>query len=170
VIRPAEPGDGPAIAALEREAFGSDAWSDGLLAEGLSGRIPGALYLVATRPTVDAASSVASSVETTIGYAAASLFADVGEVQRVAVAATHRRTGIASALLRRVEQEARLRYSERLLLEVRDDNLAALAFYARQGFTEVNRRPRYYADGTTAIVLERRLILEADDEDEGMHA
>ena len=173
MIRQADFGDGPAIAALEREAFGSDAWSDGLLAEGLSGRIPGALYLVATRPAVDAASSVASSVdpvETTIGYAAASLFADVGEVQRIAVAATHRRTGVASALLRRVEQEARLRYSERLLLEVRDHNLAALAFYARQGFTEVNRRPRYYADGTTAIVLERRLILEADDEDEGMQA
>jgi hypothetical protein len=24
----------------------------------------------------------------------------------------------------------------------------------------VNRRPRYYADGTTAIVLERRLVVD----------
>jgi [ribosomal protein S18]-alanine N-acetyltransferase len=43
---------------------------------------------------------------------------------------------------------------------VRENNPAALAFYARRGFTEVNRRPRYYADGTTAIVLARRLTGE----------
>ena len=150
MIRPAEASDGPEIAALEQEAFGSDAWSDALVAEGLTGRIPGALYLVAEG---DGSPGV-------VGYAAASLFADVAELQRIAVATTHRRTGVASALLERVEQEARLRYSERLLLEVREGNAGALAFYARRGFTEVSRRSRYYADGTTAIVLERRL---ADD-------
>ncbi|HEY3528106.1 MAG TPA: ribosomal protein S18-alanine N-acetyltransferase [Nocardioides sp.] len=150
MIRPAERGDGPAIAALEKQAFGSDAWSDDLLAEGLSGEIPGTLYLVAVEAGV-------------LGYAAASLFADVAELQRIAVAVTHRRTGIASALLERVEEEARLRYSERLLLEVREGNAGALAFYARRGFTEVNRRPRYYADGTTAIVLERRLTDDVSD-------
>jgi [ribosomal protein S18]-alanine N-acetyltransferase len=95
-----------------------------------------------------------------VGYAAASLFADVAELQRIAVATRVRRTGIASALLASVEAEARLRYSEQLLLEVRENNPAALAFYARRGFTEVNRRPRYYADGTTAIVLARRLTGE----------
>lgn len=147
MIRPAEADDGPAIAALEQEAFGSDAWSDALVAEGLTGRIPGALYLVAD----------GEEPSRVIGYAAASLFADVAELQRIAVAPACRRNGVASALLERVEREARLRYSERLLLEVRDDNSAALAFYARRGFTEVNRRPRYYADGTTAVILERRL-------------
>jgi ribosomal-protein-alanine N-acetyltransferase len=148
VIRPADAGDGPAIASLEQEAFGSDAWSDALVAEGLTGRIPGALYLVAEGDEGEDSSHV-------VGYAAASLFADVSEVQRIAVAVTHRRTGVASALLDRIEREARLRYSERLLLEVREDNAGALAFYARQGFTELNRRARYYADGTTAIVLSR---------------
>jgi len=150
VIRAAEAGDGPAIASLEQEAFGSDAWSDALVFEGLAGRLPGTLYLVAED---DASPAV-------VGYAAASLFADVAELQRIAVATRVRRTGIASALLASVEAEARLRYSEQLLLEVRENNPAALAFYARRGFTEVNRRPRYYADGTTAIVLARRLTGE----------
>jgi ribosomal-protein-alanine acetyltransferase len=153
VIRTAEAGDGPAIAALEQEAFGSDAWSDALVSEGLAGKVPGALYLVAED---DASPAV-------VGYAAASLFADVAELQRIAVATGLRRTGIASALLTRVEAEARLRYSEQLLLEVRENNPAALAFYARRGFTEVDRRPRYYADGTTAIVLARRLTDEEDE-------
>jgi ribosomal-protein-alanine N-acetyltransferase len=155
VIREALADDGAAIAELERMAFGSDAWSDGLVREGLSGTIPGALYLVATHSSVEPPSSV-EPVET-IGYAAASLFADASELQRIAVATTHRRRGIASALLGRVEDEARRRYSERLLLEVREDNAAACAFYAARGFVEINRRVRYYADGTTAVVLAKEL-------------
>jgi ribosomal-protein-alanine N-acetyltransferase len=150
VIRVAEAADGPAIAGLELTAFGSGAWSDGLVAEGLSGRIPGALYLVATASTEDEPDPV-------VGYAAASLFADVAELQRIAVAPAARRRGLASDLLERVEQEARLRYSEKLLLEVREDNAGACAFYAARGFTELDRRPRYYADGTSAVVLFKEL-------------
>jgi ribosomal-protein-alanine N-acetyltransferase len=146
VIREAQAADGPGIAALERATFGSDAWSDGLVQEGLTGTVPGALYLVAESDT--------ASLQ---GYAAASLFADVSELQRIAVAQTHRRTGVASALLERVELEARRRYSERLLLEVREDNTAACAFYAARGFVEINRRQRYYGDGTTAVVLAKEL-------------
>jgi ribosomal-protein-alanine N-acetyltransferase len=146
VIREAEATDGPAIAALEQATFGSDAWSDGVVREGLSGRVPGALYLVAE----------ADSVEL-LGYAAASLLADVSELQRIAVVATQRRRGVASALLGRVELEARRRYSERLLLEVREDNVAACAFYAARGFVELDRRPHYYADRTTAVVLAKQL-------------
>lgn len=157
MIRPAEADDGPAIAALERAAFGSDAWSDALVFEGLGGRIPGALYLVATGGPVDRTSSVERVETAVVGYAAASLFADVSELQRIAVAPTERRAGVASALLLRIEEEARLRYSERLLLEVREDNAAACAFYAARGFRELDRRPRYYADGTTAVVLAKDL-------------
>ena len=144
MIREAAADDGPAIAALERATFGSDAWSDGLVREGLSGQIPGALYLVAEDDDL-------------VGYAAASLFADVAELQRIAVTTAERRTGVATRLLARIEEEARLRYSERLLLEVREDNAAACAFYAARGFHELNRRAHYYSDGTTAVVLEKVL-------------
>jgi [ribosomal protein S18]-alanine N-acetyltransferase len=149
-IRHATVDDATAIVLLEEEALGSDAWSPNLVTEAVAGRIPTTMFLVATSPSVE-------PVETTIGYAAVSLVADVAELQRIAVAATHRRTGVASALLRHVEQEAVRRHADRMLLEVRDDNRGALAFYARQGFIELDRRPRYYADGTTAIVLARTL-------------
>ena len=147
VVRLAGPDDVRAVTTLEHDALGSDAWSENLLREGVSGLIPTTLFLVATT----------TSVETfeTQGYAAVSIVADVAELQRIAVAATRRRTGVASALLARVEREATRRHADRLLLEVRDDNTGALAFYARHGFTELDRRPRYYADGTTAIVLAR---------------
>jgi ribosomal-protein-alanine N-acetyltransferase len=145
VIRAAEAEDAPAIAALERDALGSDAWSETLVTEGAAGRVPTTLYLVATSFSVE-------PVETISGYAAVSIV-DVAELQRIAVAATHRRTGVATDLLARVESEARMRQVDRLLLEVREDNHGACAFYAARGFTELDRRPRYYADGTTAVVL-----------------
>jgi ribosomal-protein-alanine N-acetyltransferase len=44
-------------------------------------------------------------------------------------------------------------------LEVSANNEAARALYARAGFVEVGRRPRYYASGADALVL--RLDLSA---------
>ncbi|HEX4685158.1 MAG TPA: ribosomal protein S18-alanine N-acetyltransferase [Nocardioides sp.] len=143
-IRLAGPGDAAGVAALEREALGRDAWSENLVTEAVAGRIPTTLCLVAT-----------DEPDQPIGYAAVSVVADLAELQRIAVAAPHRRTGVASALLSHVEREAAARHADRVLLEVRDDNAGALAFYARLGFTELSRRERYYADGTTAIVLVR---------------
>lgn len=142
-VRHAGPDDATAITALEREALGRDAWSANLVTEGVGGGIPTTLFLVA------------ESDDLTCGYAAVSIVADVAELQRIAVSATHRRTGVASTLLGQVDREAAVRHADRVLLEVRDDNTGALAFYARQGFTELSRRERYYADGTTAIVLVR---------------
>jgi ribosomal-protein-alanine N-acetyltransferase len=140
-VRLATSDDADAVTALEQTALPRDAWSDRLVEAGVSGRVPTTVYLVA------------SSVDEVVGYAAASIVADVAELQRIAVADAHRRTGIASALLARVEREAARRHADRILLEVRDDNAAALAFYARHAFVELDRRPRYYADGTTAVVL-----------------
>ena len=73
------------------------------------------------------------------------------------MAEPHRRTGLASDLLARVEQEALTRHADQLLLEVREDNHVACAFYAARGFREIDRRPRYYADGTTAVILLKEL-------------
>ena len=163
MIRVAEAEDGPAIAALEREALGADAWSEALVTDGAAGRVPTVLYLVATSPPAEPVTQIETSppaqpsppaepVETLTGYAAVSIV-DVAELQRIAVAAAHRRTGVASDLLARVEHEMRARQVDQLLLEVREDNHAACAFYAARGFAELDRRPRYYADGTTAVVL-----------------
>ncbi|HRI98645.1 MAG TPA: GNAT family N-acetyltransferase, partial [Nocardioides sp.] len=79
----------------------------------------------------------------------------VAELQRIAVAPAVRRRGVARALLDEVVSLAEQEGMQRLLLEVREDNDGALAFYAAQGFVELDRRPKYYRDGTAAVVLER---------------
>jgi ribosomal-protein-alanine N-acetyltransferase len=146
VIRHAEPGDAEAIAALEATCQGPDAWSAWLVRDGVTGALPTVRYLVAE----DDASIV--------GYAVASFAGDIAELQRIGVTPDARRTGIASALLDEVVAEAPGTGANRLLLEVREDNAGALAFYAARGFIEIDRRPRYYRDGTTAVVLRLPLV------------
>jgi len=79
--------------------------------------------------------------------------ADVAELQRIAVDRAHRRTGLATALLAEVRALAVDAAADRLLLEVREDNAGAIAFYEGQGFAEIARRRLYYRDGATAVVL-----------------
>ncbi|GAB3998571.1 GNAT family N-acetyltransferase [Nocardioides marmoraquaticus] len=142
VVRRAVPDDLDAVAALEREGLGPDAWSEVLLREGLGGRLPTTTYLVAERDGV------------VVGHAVSAVAGDVVELQRIAVVEPQRRTGLASALLEAVVALAGP--GERVLLEVREDNVGAQAFYAARGFVELARRPRYYAGGATAVVLELR--------------
>ncbi|WP_027860424.1 ribosomal protein S18-alanine N-acetyltransferase [Marmoricola sp. URHB0036] len=141
VIRAAGPDDVDAVARLEDECLGADAWSEGLVREGVLGRLPTVTYLVA-----EADGQV-------VGHAVTSSAGDIAELQRIAVAPDHRRRGVAASLLARVVDAARRTPADRLLLEVREDNSGALSFYAGQGFVEIDRRPRYYTDGTTAVVL-----------------
>ena len=140
-VRPAVPGDVPAIAALERDCLGPDAWSEALVAEGVTGSLPTVAYLVVEVDGVVA------------GHATASVAGDIAELQRIAVDPGHRRHGLAGALLDAVVDLSRAGGADRLLLEVREDNAGALAFYASRGFVEVDRRRRYYRDGATAVVL-----------------
>jgi ribosomal-protein-alanine N-acetyltransferase len=145
VVRTARSADVAAVTRLEEECLGVDAWSAGLVREGIDGALPTVVYLVAELD--DAAGGEV------IGHAVVSTAGDIAELQRIAVVASHRRGGVASALLAGVLEVAGRTEADRLLLEVREDNHAALAFYARRGFTEIDRRPRYYADGATAVVL-----------------
>lgn len=142
-VRPADLGDVDAIADLELVAFPLDPWSETLIEEGVAGRVPTTSYFVAEQDA------------RFVGHAAVSVVQDVAELQRIATVPGARRTGVAAALLTAVTDHAAAGGAERLLLEVRDDNDAALAFYAGAGFAEIARRPGYYRDGTEAVVLER---------------
>jgi ribosomal-protein-alanine N-acetyltransferase len=141
-VRPATPDDLDAIVLLEHDNLGPDAWSVGLLEEGLAGRVPTVHYLVA------------ETDGSVVGHAVTSLAGDIAELQRIAVTPAARRTGVASALLSASVALAMLDGgADRMLLEVRADNTGALAFYAANGFVEVDRRPKYYQDGATAVVM-----------------
>jgi len=140
-VRAADVGDLDALVALEDECEGADAWSRGLLADGLAGRVPTVSYLVA------------EDERGVVGYAVVSCVDDIADLQRIGVTSALRRSGIGSQLLEQALMLARREGTQRLLLEVREGNAAAIAMYAAHGFVEIDRRPRYYRDGATAIVM-----------------
>jgi [ribosomal protein S18]-alanine N-acetyltransferase len=87
------------------------------------------------------------------GIVLARVVAEEAEVLTLAVAAAVQRRGLGRGLLAAAMAEARGAGARRILLEVSAKNEAARALYAGAGFGEVGRRPRYYADGSDALVL-----------------
>jgi len=76
-------------------------------------------------------------------------------ISTIGVHPDYRLRGIASRLL--AECEARLEEA-RLRLTVRAGNAPAIALYEEFGYEEIDRWPRYYADGETGIVMEKARI------------
>lgn len=145
-IRPATAADVAVVVALEDATQGTDAWSEGLVRDGIEGGLPTIDYLVA---------EVGGAV---VGYAVASYAGDIAELQRIGVSDAARRQGVASAMLDEVVAHAPSTGADRMLLEVRADNRGALAFYAARDFVEIDRRTRYYRDGADAVVMRLPLI------------
>ena len=95
------------------------------------------------------------------GFCVAMPMPDEVHLLVIAVAPDLRRQGLATRLLGQVEQLARDKGVNRVLLEVRPSNTRALAFYAKQGFSEIGKRRGYYPAGKgareDALVLAREL-------------
>lgn len=80
------------------------------------------------------------------------------EVLNLAVEPGNRRKGTGGALLQAALEEFAVRGVNRVYLEVRQSNLAGIAFYEKHGFLKAGRRDGYYRDPIeTAIVMQRRL-------------
>lgn len=94
-----------------------------------------------------------------LGYALMSMAVGEAQILNICVSPAHRRQGLARRLMDHLLLLARAAQMERMYLEVRPSNTAALKLYAEYGFDLVGRRRRYYraAGGATedALVLAR---------------
>ncbi len=82
--------------------------------------------------------------ETIIGYAVVSMAVDEAHLLNLCIAPAHRRRGLASVMLDHVIREVRIAGMDRLFLEVRPSNRAAVNLYRQYGFKVIGRRPDYY--------------------------
>lgn len=83
--------------------------------------------------------------------------ADVMDLHRIVVAPNQRRHGLARRLLVAGLAWGGRQGAHRVLLEVADDNAAAIGLYRAHGFGEITRRRGYYATGRDALIMERSL-------------
>jgi ribosomal-protein-alanine N-acetyltransferase len=101
---------------------------------------------------------VAEEAGDVVGYAGLFNSADTADVQTLAVIPGRQRHGVGTALLAALVAEARRRGAHEMLLDVREDNAPALAFYARHGFERLSRRRGYYANGRIDGLVLRRIL------------
>ena len=74
------------------------------------------------------------------------------DIVNIVVDEQYRRQGIATSLIKYVLNT----YNdvEKVMLEVNEHNKNAINLYLKNGFKEINRRPKYYGSDT-AIIMER---------------
>ena len=146
VVRDARPRDLDAIAKLENESFETDRVSRRSLREFL--RAP-------HRPVI-----AATINDELAGYALVSLRKTSGAVRIYSLAVDTRfaRRGVGRALLAACEAYGRRHRRAALTLEVRYDNVSAIALYETSGFRQFGEHARYYADGAAALRYEKSLI------------
>lgn len=89
-----------------------------------------------------------------VGFAGMLFAGDDGHVTTIATDPSHRRQGVATALLVALATDARRRGTKAMTLEVRASNESALGLYRRFGFAPAGVRKAYYNDnGEDALVL-----------------
>ena len=115
-----------AVAELERQNF-SEPWPEIAVRSELTNKL--ALWLVAL------------DGEEVVGYVGSQTVLQEADMMNIVVADTHRRRGIARAL---VEELIRQLDAYQLSLEVRSSNAPAIALYEALGFVQVGLRKNYY--------------------------
>jgi ribosomal-protein-alanine N-acetyltransferase len=148
VIRLAEPPDAQAIALMSR----------GLIEQGLgwSWREARVHHAIAERSTNVA---VLTEGAVLLGFGIMQYREEIAHLALFAIDPGRRRRGLGARLLAWLEQPARIAGIERVRLEARADNEAALAFYLEQGFRRVATVAGYYEGLVDAVKLEKRFML-----------
>lgn len=103
-----------------------------------------------------------------LGYGVLSVAAGEAHLLNLCVGPKSQGQGLGGHLLRKMIELARWHRAQRVFLEVRPSNPAALALYERAGFNEIGRRPNYYparAGREDALVLALELLPDGGDED-----
>jgi tRNA threonylcarbamoyl adenosine modification protein YeaZ len=123
------------LAHLHAGSF-ENGWNESAFAELLSQ--PGALALTAS------VCKEGMPVPQPIGFVMARAVPDEMEILTISVASGSRRRGVASSLLKALQEEARRAGTQRIFLEYAADNEAAAALYRRLGFEKTGVRRGYY--------------------------
>ncbi len=142
-VREMKAEDVAAVAEMEYQSF-PDPWSQKSILETISN--PQTICLLAEK---------AGKI---IGYLFAYIAADEAEIARIAVVREQRRHGAGGSLMQSLEKFCKSRQIRRLLLDVRESNQEARAFYEKNGFQKDGIRRGFYEAPPEDAVLMGRVL------------
>ena len=120
----------PAVAALDRQLFSKESWSEAAFAASLAD--PSRTFWVAMEG------------ETLLGFCGLSQSFEQGDILNIGVCPAQRGKGIGSLLLQEAINAFKEQGGKELFLEVRASNAAAKALYEKFGFQRIGVRKNYY--------------------------
>ncbi|MDO4313600.1 MAG: ribosomal protein S18-alanine N-acetyltransferase [Eubacteriales bacterium] len=126
------------VAALERKIF-TDAWSERAILETLDQKQTLLLAAYEDRKLT--------------GYLILYFVLEDGEIARIAVDEAYRRQGVATRMLRELGSLCAENGVSKLLLDVRESNASAYAFYVSHGFVRDGVRKNYYTNPVENAIL-----------------
>lgn len=96
------------------------------------------------------------------GYVIVNKGIDIADIEDIATASKHWRKGVAHALLSAAIERLYVCKCSALMLEVSEQNTAAITLYEKLGFQQIDERKNYYleSNGTTRNALIMRLSLD----------
>lgn len=104
---------------------------------------------------------VLSSDNKIIGYCIVQVMFDTAEILRIGIDKNFQGQGLAKQLLQYVLDFLHTTDSEKLLLEVRGDNVSAIKLYQNFEFTQIHVRKNYYKNqystATDALIMQKVL-------------
>lgn len=135
------------IAQLEKQLFSVGSWTDDVLQDFFSQRHTH-FFVIRLGNEI-------------IGYCMTQVMFDTAEILRIGVGRAHQGQGVAKQILMDVMTFLRNIKVDKLLLEVRNDNLSAIGLYQGFDFKQIHVRKNYYdnKDGTftDALILQKVL-------------
>lgn len=144
VFRKATGKDVENVATLEGKIF-SDAWTNQGILETLN--------------QSQAFIMVAELDDELVGYCIIYYVMDEGEIARIAVDEKARRQGVGRGLFDCVCKCCKEKQIARLLLDVRESNAGARAFYERYGFAEDGIRKNFYENPKENAILMSKMLV-----------
>lgn len=136
------------LTALDELVFGPDAWSRELI---------DAEYKASTGTQPRTYYRVIEYQHALVGFAGLLFGAPYADLTTIGIHPDHTGQGLGNILLQWAIEQARTLDAQDLLLEVRADNASAQRLYARNGFTHIHTRPRYYPGSVDAWIMRKPL-------------
>ncbi|MBO6166483.1 MAG: ribosomal protein S18-alanine N-acetyltransferase [Eubacterium sp.] len=149
------------IAGIEEQSF-NDPWSEKSLEETFKHDHNHLIAVFDDGTTVD--DYVFQGNEKLAGYLIYSEVAGEAELLRIAVDETMRHRGFGGKLMEHFISELEFMNAEKVTLEVRKGNSAAIGLYTIYGFEQIAVRKDYYMDPDEDAVIMQRPIAKNDDE------
>ena len=134
----------PALVEIEKACFGDSAWTY----EGFLGELNGAYSLCLC----------AIEGESVWGCICMNIAAEQSFISKVMVSPSHRRRGIAKALLQALIRYAEQAHMKELTLEVRESNQPAQALYSAFDFENLGKRRNFYHSPKEDAVIMTKVL------------